>query len=537
MSVVIGFEALAGLGIGFPLVHHSKLIAAFSFFFTGCGPVCRTKAAAMELLWFDAIVDLLHSLQYDYANPAALVNADVLIAVKLNFENDLGFGGLTECSAAVHFSFVTAPGYATGIHPQRQIHAMLTPLDGDPSETLSGLHLQLDQQPVVKQLKSYMSPISKHCDEHGAISSLNSQNYAAYMLHGSVRGKPHKHDQDFYEAGCLTSVQLFVLSFCDIDVANVKTTGTLMCRSIDEGEVIARAQPKKRTRAAATKPSHNALDPLEDAFTPNFGAPIESKSSSCEAACDDTADASMAHDDTSADCNTPITWLGYNAGMSIEQVVAESLGLTEQGFNDSDDRMYMPSAELASHSSTERLKNFRHEMEADMETHDLEIHNSDDEPSPTQRRRAKSKRAVSPEPHDSSEASVTKLHVLLSEATKDSLTTRSTPGLWETVGVFTESAASSSSAVLESSIPCPLGEISVVSESPKVIVRAECKIHPACYCCWVDIHEHTRHGGVPEVKEALMSWLSTSRALNSEYHSLHSVLIRQGFGMKPRRRR
>ena len=62
-------------------------------------------------------------------------------------------------------------------------------------------------------------------------------------------------------------------------------------------------------------------------------------------------------------------------------------------------------------------------------------------------------------------------------------------------------------------------------------MKCDCMLHDNC-SCFVTVD-----ADASIVEDALIEWMSTARSLNREQHVLHSFLVRQTLGMKPRAKR
>ena len=117
-------------------------------------------------------------------------------------------------------------------------------------------------------------------------------------------------------------------------------------------------------------------------------------------------------------------------------------------------------------------------------------------------------------------------------ATPDNIMTANSP----MSGVFSKERVTSSAAAASSTDPqqanVHLGDVTVVENTvSKVSVKARCAIHKDCKC-WINVR--TSDHSYVDVREAVMNWLSTARALTPAYHELHSEQVRESFGVKPR---
>jgi len=331
---------------------------------------------------------------------------------------------------------------------------------------------------------------------------LDTQRYAAYLLDGTVRGKPHVHQQACYGHGNLQRAELHVLDYTDLTLSTIVIRGILKTTKLDSKDFELQPKPKAKPKPEAQS-SASALDVLadeDDDFKPSSSKPVSS------------------HSHAGHTCLVDGDLSGIiDAGGCIEELVADTLGL--------DDAFDMPIDELGSASCSDMVGYFRAQVKAETDMHELVVNSDSDGGhecgTVSVRKKAISKRkAVHPQQVAATEG-VCGLHALLEAATKDQLEVCQMSGLaWEQMELF------------RSGVPrTKIGQLCVVSENPKLILRAECRMHANCMC-WIDID--ARPGGRHAVQESLISWLSTASSLSSEAHALHAKSIKQSFGIKPR---
>ena len=116
-------------------------------------------------------------------------------------------------------------------------------------------------------------------------------------------------------------------------------------------------------------------------------------------------------------------------------------------------------------------------------------------------------------------------------AVPDAMTTEDVPGMvLKTMRVVTNNASSSAHA----NPKVLLAEITIAENSDeRVSIVARCSIHRECKC-WINVRRSDY--SYDQIMESLMGWTSTARALTPGYHELHSVQMRESFGVKPRGR-
>ena len=516
----------------------------------GCGSMCRITSSCDAVACHDGLLSLLHSVMCHFKKGAELVQSDPTVVVRLTYTDPLSFGGLMDEFTYLHFSMISAPSAASGIHAQKQVHHFLEPVDGevDPDSSLDGVILRLSTEPLVVPERRFMEPLASHAGKHGALECLDSHDYAVYLLNGHVRGKPHKHNNS--PAGLLPSrISMETLSFRDIDRHTIAITGTARAEdaTFDRvwntvvGEPLPGASHKKNSAGATNKRCAHDLNPLTSDFDPDFGLG-QSKSRRSEGPSTATAD----HDNH----GTHLSMLDFSAvGSAISEVIAETLDLDAL-----DDSLELPINELRFSCGDDLVDALRAQAKAELEKTDLTVGSdsdcgSGDDPEATTsskagkknpksvaakgkataKAKAQAKSKSKSAEGTSSAPSATRLFTLLQNAERDTLIALAPDGSWATQRI----AVSNSSG---SSDPQPLdqnvGELSVASTYPKLSVKMTCLIHRQC-SCWVNVNAD--QAGLEDVREALMNWMTTARSLDASYHALHSEQVRESFGVRPRK--
>ena len=229
---------------------------------------------------------------------------------------------------------------------------------------------------------------------------------------------------------------------------------------------------------------------------------------------------------------------------TISDIIAESLNL------DVDDCLEMPIHELAACSSDDVVHKLRAHVQAQADRVEVTLDDSDSEPElaesgqppkSTQKKRAvgNAKAKTSSKKLASSKTkgeapempTITKLYTTLHSATRDNIHVLAGCGAWETRSVVVRNSSSSSGPVEADE---KIGELSIVSDAPNLSVKMSCMVHKQC-TCWINTGPDERRPDLSHaVQESLLDWMRTARQLDSASHALHSKLIKESFGMKPR---